>query len=119
MSTTRTTAKTAAKRPDDQPFDFNLDAAEPPRDLPAFTFHWKGRRWTMLHIEELDVWDLAEAADKGDISAMTAAFRLALGKDWEKFREARFPQWRFKALFRAYREHCGVNNDGTVVGDET
>lgn len=123
MSTTsrqRPAAKTAAKRPDDKPFDFNLDAATPPRDLQPFVFTWKNRRWTMQHIEELDVWDLSEAIDKGEIAAMTTALRLALGKDWEAFRNTKFPQWRFKALFREYRQHCGYNADGTSVdgGDD-
>lgn len=116
MSTTNTRARAAnTKRPDDQPFDFNLDAAEPPRELTPFVFHAGDRRWTMLHLEELDVWELVEAADGGDIAAMTGAFRLALDKQWADFRKMRLPQWKFKRLFREYRVHCGINPDGTSV----
>ncbi|MDG9703819.1 hypothetical protein [Streptomyces sp. DH37] len=116
MSAPRAASASKARRPDDSPFDFNLDAAQPPRELKPFVFQWKDRRWTMQHLEELDVWGLVEAAEGGDVAAMTGAFRLALGpKDWEEFHASRFPQWRFKALFRAYRQHCGINIDGTPV----
>lgn len=117
MTTTRTQRTTTTKtpRPDDAPFDFNLDAAQPPRELTPFVFHWQGRRWTMQHLDQLDIWELVKAADDGEISAMTGAFRLALGKEWERFRENDLPQWQFKRLFRAYREHCGINVDGTPV----
>ncbi len=114
MSTARTPRAGAGKpghRPDDQPFEFNLDTAEPPRELAPFTFHWHGRRWTMRHLEELDVWEVVQAAEGGDIQAMTGAFKLALGQDWEAFRAHDLPQWRFMALFRAYRDHCGVDVD--------
>lgn len=119
-STSRPAAKkTVAKRPDDQPFDFNLDAAVPTRELTPFVFNWKQRRWEMKHLEELDIWGVVEAAQGGDVEAMTGAFRLALGQQWEDFRRTNLPQWRFKALFRAYRQHCGLNIDGTPVdGDD-
>lgn len=120
MSTSRPAAKkTAAHRLDDQPFDFNLDAAEPSRELKPFVFNWKQRRWEMKHLEELDVWGVVEAADGGEIAAVTGVFRLALDEQWQEFRKIHFPQWRFRALFRAYRQHCGYNVDGTPVdGDD-
>lgn len=111
----RPAAKTAAKRPDDQPFDFNLDTAQPDHELTAFIFHWKGRRWEMQHLESLDVWGLLEAADGGDISAMTGAFRHALGDRWDDFRKNKLRQWELKALFRAYRQHCRINADGSPM----
>lgn len=112
MSTTRATKP----RPDDKPFDFNLDAAEPPKELSPFVFNWHNRRWEMAHMETLDTWNLVAAAEGGEISAMTGVFRLALGKQWEDFRKSTFPQWQFRALFQAYREHCGINADGTPTG---
>ncbi|MDX3634340.1 hypothetical protein PV728_29565 [Streptomyces europaeiscabiei] len=107
--TTRTATKAPAKRPDDQPFDFNLDAVECEVDLTPWRVHWSGRRWEFAHMENLDVWGLMEAAEGGDIAATIGIFKAALGdKDWQDFRKVRLPQYKLKALFDAYREHCGV-----------
>ena len=104
MSTTRT-----AKAPDNQPFDFNLDAVKAEVDLTPWRVNWGARRWEFAHMEDLDVWGLMEAAEGGDIAATIGIFKAALGdKDWQDFRKIRLPQYKLKALFDAYREHCGV-----------
>lgn len=99
---------TKTQTADDQPFDFNLDAVQAETELRPFRFHWNGKRWEMQHLEALDVWGLMEAAEGGDTAAMTGAFREAMGKQWETFRAIRLPQYKLKALFDAYRKHCGL-----------
>lgn len=100
--------RTAPKTPDDQPFDFNLDAVQAEVDLTPFRVHFDGRRWEFAHLEGLDTWDLVEAAEGGEVSAMTGIFRISLGDQWTDFRKVRFPQYKMKALFKAYRKHCGL-----------
>ena len=39
-----TQPKRSVRRPDDQPFDFNLDAVEAEVDLIPFVFRYAGRR---------------------------------------------------------------------------
>ncbi|MFE2497082.1 hypothetical protein [Streptomyces scopuliridis] len=102
------TARTAPKPADDQPFDFNLDAVQSEVQLTPFRVHYDGRRWEFAHMEGLNIWDLVEAAEGGEVSAMTGVFRISLGGQWEDFRKLDFPQYKMKALFAAYRKHCGM-----------
>jgi len=102
------TARTATKAQDDKPFDFNLDAVQSEVDLVPFRVHFDGRRFEFAHIEGLDIWDLVEAAEGGEIKAMIGVFRTSLGDQWEDFRKIKFPQYKMKALFTAYRKHCGL-----------
>ncbi|MEW2578341.1 hypothetical protein [Streptomyces syringium] len=102
------TARTATRTTDDQPFDFNLDAVKAETELTPFRVHFDGRRWEMQHLEALDVWELMEAAEKGEAGAMLGAFRSALGDQYEDFRKIKLPQYKLKALFNAYRNHCGL-----------
>lgn len=109
------TARTATKSPaDDQPFDFNLNAVAAEVDLSPFRFLWAtkdnpNRRFTMTHLQDLDVWELMEAAERGDMGAMIGVFQAAMSReDWIDFRAVRLPQYKLKALFDAYRQHCGT-----------
>ncbi|MER7813676.1 hypothetical protein ABZ714_30745 [Streptomyces sp. NPDC006798] len=107
MSTTRT-----ATPADNEPFDFDLNTVEAESDLRPFRFRWASpknphRRLTMAHMEGLDVWPLAAAADGGDAGAMLGIFETALGDEWDAFRSTPLPQYKLKALFRAYQKHCG------------
>ncbi|MFW3473662.1 hypothetical protein ACN24M_20560 [Streptomyces microflavus] len=108
--TTRT-----ATRADGEVFDFNLNAVEAESDLKPYVFLWASkenpnRRFTMQHMEGLNVWPLMVAADGGDAAAMAGIFREALGKEqWNDFRKTPLPQYKLKALFRAYREYCGAS----------
>lgn len=103
------TTRTATKSPDSQPFDFNLDAVQAEVELTPWRVHWNGRRFEFAHMEALDVWGLVEAAEGGEIAATIGIFKAALSeKDWEDFRKIRLPQYKLKALFDAYRTHCGV-----------
>ncbi|MEU0992009.1 hypothetical protein [Streptomyces sp. NPDC005953] len=104
-----TQKKTAARRPDDKPFDFNLDAVKNEIDLTPFVFQHSGRRWTMQHLQGINVMPLLKAAQGGDAAAMVGAFRLALGDaQWPDFEKAGLPQWKLQPLFEAYQEHCGM-----------
>lgn len=104
MSNTRT-----ASRPDDKPFDFDLDALKAEVDLTPFVFQWQGRRWSLAHLQELDAWESIEAAEQGDAEAMLGTFRLGLGDgDWAAFRSTPVPQFKLKGLFMAYLKHCGM-----------
>lgn len=102
------TSRTARTTPDDQPFDFNLDTVKAEVELTPFRVHFDGRRWEMLHLQDLDIWDLVEAAEGGDVKAMLVAFKLALGDEFENFRKIRLPQYKLTALFKAYQQHCGL-----------
>lgn len=106
MSTPRTATRKTT--PDDQPFDFNLDAVKAEAELRPFRFHWGGRRFEMQHMEALDVWPLMEAAEGGDMAATRGIFQQALGDEWADFRKEPMPQFKLKALFKAYRDFCGV-----------
>lgn len=104
MTSTRT-----ATPADDEVFDFNLNAVQAESDLRPFRFLWgkENRRFTMQHQEALNIWPLMVAADQGDASAMVGIFTVALGDDWEPFRKLPLPQYKMKALFKAYQKHCG------------
>ncbi|MZF56948.1 hypothetical protein GTX53_24470 [Streptomyces sp. SID5594] len=108
------TTRTATNRADDEVFDFNLNAVESETDLKPFVFLWASkkepnRRFTMQHLEGLDVWPLMAAADNGDASATIGIFRAAMGDEWEEFRKTPLPQYKMKSLFAAYRKHCGTS----------
>lgn len=103
---TRTATKQA---PDNQPFEFNLDTVQAEVELTPFRVHWAGRRWELQHSEELDVWGLADGALRGDVAATIGIFKLALGpKQWAEFSKTPMPQYKMKALFDAYKAHCGL-----------
>jgi len=98
---------------DHEVFDFDLNAVAAESDLRPFRFLWASkqnpnRRLTMQHMEALDVWPLMDAAEQGDAGAMAGIFRTALGNEqWAEFRKTPLPQYKMKALFDAYRAHCG------------
>ncbi|WP_262702052.1 MULTISPECIES: hypothetical protein [Streptomyces] len=103
--------RTATRSPaaaDDQPFDFNLDAVKAESELRPFRFHWDGRRFEMQHSEALDIWQLLDNAEQGEIGATLGVFQAALGEQYKDFRAKPLPQWKMKALFDAYRAHCGL-----------
>jgi hypothetical protein len=103
-----TTRTATAKPADDKPFDFNLDAVKAEVDLTPFRVHFDGRRWEFAHMEGLNVWELVEAAEGGEVRAMIGIFQAALGDDFADFRKVKFPQYKMKALFAEYRKHCGM-----------
>lgn len=100
-----TTKKTTA---DDSPFDFNLDAVEAEVELRPFRVHFGGRRWEFAHMQELNAWDVIEAAEGGDIRAVIGSMELALGDQWPEFRKVRLPQYKLMPLFEAWQTHCGL-----------
>ncbi|KPC88260.1 hypothetical protein ADL35_05795 [Streptomyces sp. NRRL WC-3753] len=113
------TTRTATKHADDEVFDFNLNAVEAEVELRPFRFLWgpKNRRLTMQHAEELNVWQLMERADGGDVGAVLSALETGLGKEeWTAFREIPMPQYKMKALFEAYKQHCGMGESGASSG---
>lgn len=109
--------KAAATSTDSQPFDFNLDAVESEVELKPFRIHFNGRRWELQHLEALDIWDLLEAAEQGDTGAMVGAFKAALGGDFDDFRKVKLPQYKMKALFNAYRDHCGIEEGESLASE--
>lgn len=112
MANTRT-----ARRPDNAPFDFNLDAVQYEADLTPFTIQWAGRRWTFAHVQSLSVWDLLEAAEGGDVEAMLGVFRTAAGDNWAAFRAQPLAQYQLQALFEAYQKHCGMTPGESPASD--
>ncbi|MFF9568503.1 hypothetical protein [Streptomyces sp. NPDC014685] len=120
MSNTRT-----ATRADDEVFDFNLNAVEAESDLKPFVFLWASktngnRRFTMQHMESLNIWPLMEAADRGDAAAMAGIFRVALGDEqWDEFRETPLPQYKMSALFKAYQKHSGQKPGESLASSDS
>lgn len=108
MTTRTATTKSAKPAADDKPFDFNLDAVEAEAELTPFRVHYAGRRWEFAHMQALDVWDLIEGAEKGDLEAMLTAMEMAMGDQWEDFRKLPLPQYKLMPLFEAWQKHCGV-----------
>jgi hypothetical protein len=104
MSTRKTSGT-----PDDQPFDFNLDAVEAEANATAWRMHAHGRRWTLEHMAELDVWAMLDGANRGDLDAMVAILSQAFGDDWNEFRSHKLPRHKLQALFNAYTKHCGAD----------
>jgi hypothetical protein len=102
------TTRTATKPTDSEVFDFNLDAVESEVELRPFRVHYKGRRWEFDHLEGLNIWDLVDAAEGGEVKAMVGVFKISLHDQWDDFRKLNFPQYKMKALFTAYRKHCGL-----------
>lgn len=114
------TARTATKPADDKPFDFNLDAVQAEVELTPFRVHFGGRRFTLAHIEDLDAWKVAEAADAGDIQMVLESLRLAMGDDdFAEFRKVHLPQYKLKALFKAYRDHCGQESGESAASSSS
>ena len=97
-------------RPDDQPFDFNLDAVKAEVDLRPFVVNFDNRPFRFAHLQGLNVWDLVEGAGsgKGDLEQGITVFKLALGDQFDDFRKLPLPQFKLEALFAAYEKFCGV-----------
>jgi hypothetical protein len=114
-----TTKKPAARRPDDAPFDFNLDAVQAEVELRPFVFQYAGRRWTMQHLQGLDIMPLIAAAGGGDAAAMLGAMREALGDDWPEFQKKGLPQYKVLPLFKAYQEHCGTDSGESLASSDS
>lgn len=110
---------TKTKAPDDQPFDFNLDTVEAEVELTPFRVHFGGRRWEFAHMQDLDAWDLIEAAEGGELAAVKGSMELALGDQWPEFRKIRMPQYKVMPLFNAWRDHCGVKQGESVASDDS
>lgn len=103
-------ATRTATTPDNQPFDFNLDAVEAEVELRPFRVHFGGRRFEFTHMQELDAWDTIEAAESGDVGVVVNSMKLALGDQWEAFRKIPMPQHKLMRLFKAWQKHSGVES---------
>lgn len=111
-------SKAATRRPDNAPFDLNLDAVQAEAELAPFVFQWGGRRWTFEHLQALDVWPLLEVAARDDAGAMLGTFRAALGEDgWKAFQKVPMPAYKMQALFTAYQKHCGYEPGESPASD--
>lgn len=109
---------TSTKRPDDKPFDFNLDAVKAEVDLSPFVVQWGGRRWTFAHAQTINIWPMIEAAEQGDLAATRATFQGALGdEEWAAFQRQALPQYKMAALFNAYQKHCGITVGESPASD--
>ncbi|KND30081.1 hypothetical protein [Streptomyces stelliscabiei] len=122
--TTRTATKStqgkAPTRPDDQPFDFNLDAVKAEVESTPFIVHWNGRRFEFAHMQDLDSWELLAAADGGEANAVMGSLRLALGgEQWKAFREKPLPQYKLMPLFKAWQKHCGMEEGESSASSDS
>lgn len=97
---------TTKRAPDDQPFDFNLDAYVKAQDLAPFRFHWSDRRWQMKHFEAIDSKATNAAVDSGDDDEV---LKLAMGEQFADFDEIPIPNGAKAEMVRQYFRHCGVD----------
>jgi hypothetical protein len=116
---TKTTQSKPPARPDDKPFDFNLDAVKAEVESTPFVVHWNGRPFTFQHMQELDSWELLAAADSGDVGAVTGSLRLALGEQWDDFRKKPLPQYKLMPLFKAWQKHCGMEEGESSASSDS
>lgn len=92
----------------DKPYDFNLDAVKADVELTPFVIQFSGTRWTLQHMQGLDIWPILDSADKGDAAAMLGVFEAAMGAAvFAVFRTKPLKSYQLQALFRAYQKHCG------------
>jgi hypothetical protein len=87
---------------------FDLDAVIAETTNEPFTFVFAGRKWTIPHMGELDVWPLVAEAEKGDLQAARAVFEAAFGDEWAEFRAIPMKQHAFNKLLDRYMRHAGV-----------
>lgn len=106
------TTRPAKTTPDNQPFEFNLDALKPSAELAEFRVHFGGKRFVLTNINELDAWQILAMAQGGDLRAVTGSLMLALGDQWEDFKALGMPQWKLMPLFRAWQKHSGDLDPG-------
>jgi hypothetical protein len=103
------TSNTKNNRPDDKPFDFNLNTVKCEVDLSPFVvIAGDNKRYSFTHLKELNVWDLVEGADRGDMAQGVQVFKTALGTQFDDFKKLPLPQYKLEALFEAYEKFCGV-----------
>ncbi|MEO3976300.1 hypothetical protein [Streptomyces sp. CAU 1734] len=98
----------AHKRPDDQPFDFDLDAVKAEVALTPWVIKHGGQRWSLAHAQDLDVMPLMKAARGGDAEAVIGTIRAALGDQWPAFEKMGLKGYKAQALFDGYQKHCGI-----------
>jgi hypothetical protein len=96
-----------AKAPDNQPFDWNMDAFVAGLDHQPFRFPFKGERWEMKHFDALDSKETSAAMETGDDRAL---IKLAMGGDqFAKFDEIKLSNGAQRELVVRYFKHCGVD----------
>lgn len=87
---------------------FDVDALIAEAQHKPFRFAFAGREWAMRHMADLDVWQMFDAAKRGDDGAVEEIFRLALGDEWGEFRSHFMPQHALQAIFERYQKHAGM-----------
>ncbi len=92
---------------------FSISALKSENDRTPFVFEHGGRDWSMVHSQDLDVWqlnNLVEAASgTTNTDAVAAMFRAALGDQWAEFSKIPLAAWQLNELAGAYSEHCGIS----------
>jgi hypothetical protein len=96
------------KTPDNQPFEFNLDAFVNGMDLAPFRFPFKGGQWEMRHLDGIDSREVSKAMQAADEDA--AMLRLTLGEEkYGELMKLGLPVGGRKELVRRFYKHCGVD----------
>ncbi|MFJ8755685.1 hypothetical protein [Streptomyces cyaneofuscatus] len=117
--TTQQKSAAAKRRPDDKPYDFNLDAVKAEAEMTPWVVVHAGRRWTFEHMRALNIMPLIKSAQLGDASAVIGTLREALGEQWADFEEVGLPQWKAQKLFEAYQTHCGLQPGESLASPES
>lgn len=92
---------------------FSVSALKPEVEREPFEFEHGGKDWSMLHTQDVDVWQInnlvTESGAKTNNDAIVAMFRGALGNQWSEFSQIPLAAWQLEELAKAYGEHCGVD----------
>lgn len=91
------------------PVGFNVDTFAPEKHEP-FAVVIGGKRYEMVHTEDLDAFGFIDAYTKGEASATNDVLTLALGDDGIKALRALKPTNAvLNELVSRYFAHCGID----------
>lgn len=97
------------KTPAPPPQSTHLDAIAAELDLKPYMVTWQGREWEFVHLQLLDTWDLTRDTEGVTSNEqILVLFELALGEQWEEFRQHPLPLALLQRLFADYTAYCGI-----------
>lgn len=87
--------------------DLNLDTL-PEENTEPFAVVYKGKRYTLPHIDELDAWTLVDAFSRGEAAATVDILAAAFGDAFEEFKALGISRGKMTKLVNAYLKHGGI-----------
>lgn len=88
----------------------DLDALEAESTYDPYPFRWKGRDWSLLHMQKIDTWDvIREDEDLTQNQQILELLEIALGDQWQEFKDIPLPLHLMQDLFEDYNAYCGTS----------